>query len=319
MIDFRYHIVSLVAVFLALALGLFLGSTTLQSTVTHNLKHQADSVLSKNRSLSTTNGQLKTENANLSGFTSAIQPYVVAGRLAGESVALVSAPGVDGGSRDDLVKALNQAGATVSADIDLQPGFLDATQDAELGQLAKELAHSRPLPRANGATQAAYELARALVTRPGGRVASQRRINSILSTFAAGKMISVSGRTPFHQASLAVLLVPDKAPSGASATTATSQSTILISVAEQLRAASTGVVMVGPSIAPDATADAPIVTARSDSTLTKTVSTVDAIETAPGRIATVLALAAAPSGRVGKYGLDGSHETSPVISPSPAP
>jgi hypothetical protein len=32
MIDFRYHIVSIVAVFLALALGLFLGSTTLQST-----------------------------------------------------------------------------------------------------------------------------------------------------------------------------------------------------------------------------------------------------------------------------------------------
>ena len=44
MIDFRYHIVSIVAVFLALALGLFLGSTTLQSTVTRNLDRQANRV-----------------------------------------------------------------------------------------------------------------------------------------------------------------------------------------------------------------------------------------------------------------------------------
>jgi len=44
MIDFRYHIVSIVAVFLALALGLFLGSTTLQSTVTDNLSKQAKHV-----------------------------------------------------------------------------------------------------------------------------------------------------------------------------------------------------------------------------------------------------------------------------------
>ena len=48
-IDFRYHVVSIVAVFLALALGLFLGSTTLQSTVTNQLHHQADLVTRENK------------------------------------------------------------------------------------------------------------------------------------------------------------------------------------------------------------------------------------------------------------------------------
>ena len=43
MIDFRYHVVSIVAVFLALALGLFLGSTTLQGRVFDDLKGRVHS------------------------------------------------------------------------------------------------------------------------------------------------------------------------------------------------------------------------------------------------------------------------------------
>ena len=42
MIDFRYHVVSIVAVLLALALGLFLGSTTLQGRVFDDLKGRAN-------------------------------------------------------------------------------------------------------------------------------------------------------------------------------------------------------------------------------------------------------------------------------------
>jgi hypothetical protein len=314
-IDFRYHLVSLISVFLALALGLFLGSTTLQSTVTHSLKSQANRVLGQNRTDEANLKQANIERDALAGFTSSLQPYVVAGRLSGKSVALVSAPGVDGGDRSDLIKALTQAGATVNADIELQTGFLDSSQDAELGQLAKELAHKNPLPQANGATEAAYELARAIVTRPGAQAPGRSRITSILSTFTAGKMISVSGQPPVRQASLAVLLVPGAAPTTASQAGASSQSTILISVAEQLRASSTGVVMAGPSIDPTLPAG-PIKVARADSTLTKSVSTVDAIDLPAGRIATVLALAAAPSGRVGNFGL--STKT-PVVSPSPTP
>ena len=44
MIDFRYHLVSIVAVFLALAIGIVLGSTELQGTT-------IDALRSLNRSL----------------------------------------------------------------------------------------------------------------------------------------------------------------------------------------------------------------------------------------------------------------------------
>ncbi len=43
MIDFRYHLVSIVAIFLALALGIVLGSTTLSDSVSDTLRQQANS------------------------------------------------------------------------------------------------------------------------------------------------------------------------------------------------------------------------------------------------------------------------------------
>ena len=41
MIDFRYHLVSIVAVFLALAIGIVLGSTELQGTTIDALRRHA--------------------------------------------------------------------------------------------------------------------------------------------------------------------------------------------------------------------------------------------------------------------------------------
>ncbi len=59
MIDFRYHLVSIVAVFLALGLGLLVGATALQPTALGGLirlsqqeRKQIDSALATNRQLS---------------------------------------------------------------------------------------------------------------------------------------------------------------------------------------------------------------------------------------------------------------------------
>jgi len=45
-IDFRYHLVSIIAVFLALAIGIVVGSTALQPTVENTL-HTAERVLER--------------------------------------------------------------------------------------------------------------------------------------------------------------------------------------------------------------------------------------------------------------------------------
>jgi hypothetical protein len=314
LIDFRYHIVSLVAVFLALALGLFLGSTSLQSTVTNNLHKQANRVTAENHTDERNEALAKAALGQEQGLVAAAEPYLITGQLSGETVALVSAPGVDGGARSDLSNALTAAGATITADVRLQSTFLDPAQDVELGELAKELSHGRGLPRTNGATQAAFELSRSLVARPSAQPSSASRIDLTLRTLSAGKMLSVAGQSPVRQATLAVLLVP--APSTSTTTVvATRQDALLIALAEQLRAAASGVVVAGPTEKPGSL-PSPLKAARQDPTLPKTVSTVDADDQPAGQIATVLALAAAPTGTVGSFGLLGSP---PLPSPSSTP
>lgn len=314
MIDFRYHIVSLVAVFLALALGLFLGSTTLQSTVTHNLRQQAHSVIARNETLQ---AEKDAANAKLRGqesFATSVEPYAVAGKLVNAEVAVVSAPGVDSDARDRLVETLKSAGASITADVRLQNGFLDPSQDATWAQLAAQVAGNHPLPRANGASQASSELARVLVNRPAARLASARRIETVLGTFGDGKMISISGEAPVRSADLAVLLVPlESAPENS--TVAVARNNDLIAMARALRRGSSGLVVAGPSTT-DSTNGGVLATMRADSTLSKSVSTVDADETAVGRVAIALALAAAPGGNAGRYGLAQSPPL-PVQSPAP--
>jgi hypothetical protein len=322
-IDFRYHIVSLIAVFLALALGLFLGSTSLQSTVTRNLRHQADTVTSNNKHLEAKNRLLSGQLGDEHAFTSAAEPYAVQGQLAGETVALVSAPGVSSGDRKNLETTLQLAGATVSSDVQLQSAYFDPTQDAELGALANELTlPGHRLPSGNGSTEVSSELAAALLVRPGHAAVSRSHVEQALSALSDGKFISVSGPVPSHPASLAVMLLAPPA-TGISNPMNQAQNTILLGLAADLRSASTGTVVAGPTPAM-ASAMSALAAARGDSALTKTVSTVDlgptdldpAPDPAPGRIAIVLALADNASGNVGAFGLGQSQ---PVPTPSATP
>jgi Copper transport outer membrane protein, MctB len=316
-IDFRYHIVSIVAVFLALALGLFLGSTTLQSTVTRSLHHQANLVTKENRTAQAKNDVLSSELHAERGFTAAVEPYAVSEKLDGDTVALVSAPGVDGALRKSLTATLEEAGASVTADVQLQSSYLDPTQDAELGALAAEIPlPGHTLPSGNGASQVSALLADVLLVRPGHHPLPRSRVDGALSALSVGKFISVNGDPPDRPANLAVLLVPAPDPSVAP-TLASAQNTVLLGLAADLRGQSSGTVIGGPNpVAGDS--GSALVAARADSTLTKRVSTVDfdISDPAAGRIAVVLALAVAPSGTVGQYGL---AQTPPLPSPSPSP
>jgi hypothetical protein len=321
LIDFRYHIVSIIAVFLALALGLFLGSTTLQSTVTRNLHHQADAVTSQNRSLQADNHQLSTELSDEQALLGLVGPYAVQDRLTGQSVAVVSAPGVNSDDRKAVETALQQGGATISADVQLQSAYLDPTQDALLGGLASQLSLPRhPLPPGTGSTQVSSELADVLTGRPGHKPVSKAHVDATLSALSDGKFISVSGSPPTHPASLAVLLVP--APSSSvSATTAQAQNAILLALAQQLQHSTTGLVVAGRTPSPPV-AGGMLAAVNSDSGLSKTVSTVDLASTdvdqdaMAGRIAVVLALADSAGGKRGTYGLG---QNPPVPTPTASP
>jgi hypothetical protein len=315
LIDFRYHIVSIVAVFLALALGLFLGSTTLQSTVTDNLHHQADRVTQANQRLTTQRNQLSGQVKQLQAFGSSVEPYAVANRLTGTTVALLSAPGVNGGDRDQLIKTLTEAGASVTTDIRINPAYLEPAQDAELGNLARQLAGGRKLPKGNGAAEASFELAHAVLARPTTTLPTQTRVAIVLNALSAGKMINLASGVPTHLAALSILLVPG--PGSDQPTAAeTQQYAVLTDLAQALRNAGTATVVAGPTIQPSQP-KGPLDAARADGALTREVSTVDADDAASGRIAVILALAGAPTGTVGNYGLGSGTTPLPAATATP--
>lgn len=114
MIDFRYHAMSLAAVFVALALGLLLGvtlgDTNLISDVRNNLEESLKRDLTEAHRQS---DQRKDELDRQREFLGAVYPQVVRGDLAGERVATVGSAGVAQSTLRSVTRAVEPAGADV--------------------------------------------------------------------------------------------------------------------------------------------------------------------------------------------------------------
>lgn len=161
MISFRQHVVTIVAVFLALALGMLAGSAFIQPRLVDSLEarvdDQRDRISDLQQQVTDLGGQLTAERA----FTDAALPHLTEGRLLGQQVVVLAQDGVE----DDLVtgarQALEEAGATA---IVLSARDTLAPQDAD-GQDA--LAQMLGLPGADPAelpTLAAEAIAARLAT-----------------------------------------------------------------------------------------------------------------------------------------------------------
>lgn len=314
MIDFRYHVVSIVAVFLALALGLFIGATSLRDTVRGDITNRTDSLFKANGALRSQNGDLKSQLANAQSTDNALLPYAVQGRLAGESVVVISAPGIDSDIRNNLLKALSLAGATVAGDVRLQDHLLDPQQDQFLGSLADQVAvPGRPLPSTSGGARALALLADVLVTNPRRHPVSRAAATRVLSAFSAGSLLSTSGDVT-QPGSVAVLIAPAAPPAATSPSPTPQTSSLLATFARDLDADSAGVVVAGPQASDQQ--GGLVDQIRNDKTLRSLVSTVDDADIPSGIIATVLALGEQSGGQAGSYGIGPGHDA-PVPSPSP--
>ncbi|MBU4532631.1 MAG: copper transporter [Eubacteriales bacterium] len=96
-IDFRYHIASLVAVFLALGIGMLIGSTMLdesvftdrQDQIAEKLEQHLTELRQENEEVRVQLSVLESENLLQRQVNRDFLPYLVAGRLEGVKVALI--------------------------------------------------------------------------------------------------------------------------------------------------------------------------------------------------------------------------------------
>jgi len=116
LISFRYHIFTIVAIFLAVGLGLLFGSSVVQPALIENLRNQANQL---SRDLSDTRAEVSDLKAQVSALQRAgdILPSLDPGTLAGTPVVLVTHDGVDARLLSQTRQSLSEAAVKVVAEL----------------------------------------------------------------------------------------------------------------------------------------------------------------------------------------------------------
>src|SRR5215831_11436044 len=292
MIDFRYHLVSIVAVFLALGLGLLVGATALQPTALGGLYKLSQQERQQIASALAANRQLTRQIDSNDQFAQSVAPQL-------------------------LDQLLAQAGAAVSGHVQLQSKFFDTSPSTEqqLSQLAQQFAPAGTSLRGSPVAQASQVIEGAILTKdgPGQPVAGQRDAASValLSGFGAGGFLSVTGH-PDARATLAVVILPDSLQS---TSISDPQSQRLVTLAQQLNLAGQGTVVAG-SVAGSGPGSA--IDVMRNGGRSGHLSSVDNADHAIGQIAVAQALYEQLRGVSGSYGI-GAGATAPGPSPAPTP
>jgi Copper transport outer membrane protein, MctB len=292
-ISLRYHIVSLVAVFLALALGIVVGSTVLQEGTVSVLRATGERVRQESEKNSRENVALKQDISRLQTFGAAVLPELVQNRLKGRSVVLVDTDQVDGGLRDGVRKVLEDAGAEVEGQITFANDRLALGADADRAALGRLLAVDAGAPDVLRG-----ELVRRLATRLATPSAipqdDNQRASDMLTSlqdadFLADLKLSrplAAGADPFpRQGSLFVLL----GPSAAATATAVAPDAFLVPLADQL-SARTGAPVAGGEAAAVPGPTSWITALRNNRAVSRRVSGIDSVDTVYGQLALVQAL-----------------------------
>lgn len=305
MIDFRYHLVSLVSVFLALAVGIVLGAGPLKESIGTQLNVQVDRLRAEKDGL---RAEAETQKASLDhrdAFTDAVTPTLVAGQLSGRSVSIITLPGVNDDLVDPLVDAITTAGGTVASRLSIGGAWVDPDREADRVKVLTDLGAELPAGSVptTGDTDARLSrlLAGALVTTSStGQGRPTEAGTAVLDALGSVDLIGVKGKVAGPAGSALVLAPANPEADTKQATPAGQSQAGYIGLAESLRTVGGGAVVTGPASA--ATGDGLLAAIRGDDTAKNQISTVDTGSTPMGVITAVLALREQLSGNVGAYG-----------------
>ncbi len=298
MISFRYHLVSLIAVFMALAVGILVGSSLLNQSLLDSQRATISQQNAEKENLRRDLDTVRNEVIYRDQYLDALDDRMLAGQLAGQRVVLVTMPGASGGDADGLAEMFARAGAKVTGRVGVDDGFFATAEDprdvAAKAQARDDIVAKNAIPELRG-QPAEIQLAGAVLTKGGVDRALSAPAKKLLDQLDRGGFISKSGLE--DRADLAVVLV-GPAPDPALSTTDRT-GTGMVGLAGALDAAGNGVVVAAPTKAAVGGAMDAI---RKADTTRDTISTVDTIETVFGRVAAVYALVEQMGGGAGHYG-----------------
>lgn len=311
MINFRFHVVSIVAVFLSLALGIMIGSTVVDRAIVASLRNQIERVEANADAQRAENSALTKELALKGDYVKATASFAVSGRLLGVPLAIIAESTVSDDNVIALIELSRDAGSTVGGFIRLTDKWSDDSQISELRSASGVEERGARLVRAGAWSAVAQRLAAGVGTDPQDDVLVRlERVGFIEYKAVAdssGDSPSFPAAWPGVEARAIYLAAPSTggiAPQSrrvADRVTALARQDMFAVAAEE-HVDGDGVPARGLVLA----------NVADDASLRIRISAVDNFELTEGRVATVLAIADLARGVSGRYGFgEGAVSVSP--------
>lgn len=304
MIDFRYHLVSLISVFLALAVGVVLGAGPLQNSLGTALNDQV-SVLRADRNA--TQAQLEQTEAAVherDSYIVASAETLLAGVLDGKRVALVELPEAEDGDVEAVEAMVQTAGATVTGRVQLTSAWIDTSRatfrSTYSGQFAGYLGSAASTDPDSILGQG---LATALTT-------DSANASALMDLLTASDTPLVTRKADLSGPADMILVVGPRSPEAGAGATAEATPAQDPTVWDNVLggAASTATTAVVGSA--DAETDVVAVLRSAGAAVT----TIDSVGQATAAVSAPLALAATAGGTIGHYGFDDGADA--IIPPT---
>jgi len=303
-IDFRYHIVSIVAVFMALAVGIVLGSGPLKDDISGFLEDRTQQLAQEKVALQNDISALRADISASEDFATIAQPVLVDGLLTGRVVAIVVLPDVDGGQVDAVEDAVDAAGGSVGERVTIEPAWFDPERSEILSRVADTLTRG-------GRDEDTYELAGQVLAEallaPGGRPVGQPSTDDAVGVLAAfeNEGFIAADEDEVTRGDTAIVVGPSGVIPGADVA--------LPPLLAALDDVGVGTVLTAAQGSDD---PAGVIGVLRSSREDGVVSSEDRVETVTGVTVTIAALAEQVAGGVGHYGT-GEGADGPAPDPLP--
>lgn len=301
MISLRQHAISLAAVFLALAVGVVLGSGFLSNTMVSGLRDETRNLHNEINGLNDQKAQLNARLGSANAFDTQMAGRMVHDALSGKSLVIFRAPDAKDEDVDAVAKIVTQAGGAVTGTVTLTQEFVDANSAEKLHSVV----NSSVLPAGaqlstklvDQGSQAGDLLGIALLINrdPAVPPVDDGQRDTVLAALRDTGFIGYGNQRIGASNAAAVIT------GGSLNNDAGNQGVSVARFAAALAPHGSGVMLAGR----DGSSDGPaaVGVARADASVTPVISTVDNLDAASGRVTAVLGVAdLINGGRTGQYG-----------------
>jgi hypothetical protein len=296
-IDFRYHIVSIVAIFFALGAGVVLGAGPLKSTGKDFVASQAEKDRQQLADARAELVQVKALDKYRDDYVAKVTAGMTAGKLTGKKLAIVTMPNADNDLTNSVQDEVEKAGAVVTTKVALDAKLFDPGQRQLVESLVNQLVTADMQIPTDSTTyqRAGLLLARGIAAKEDGKTGDADS-TKVISGMTGAKLLSLKPSQIKDRATL-VVVIAAKPPTPLPENSTYNDS---VDFVEGLDGGSSGVVAAGT---PVTAGDGGLLKAlRSDSEATKIVSSVDVADIPAGQATVVFSLVEQAEGKAGQYG-----------------